>query len=44
MLMMKQELRSAIPNVNLAYYINTDALLAIEKSLGVTLQAENQVY
>jgi hypothetical protein len=27
--------------VNLAYYINTDALLAIEKSLGVTLQAEN---
>jgi hypothetical protein len=27
--------------VNLAYYINTDALLAIEKSLGVALQAEN---
>jgi hypothetical protein len=27
--------------VNLAYYINTDALLGIEKSLGVTLQAEN---
>ena len=37
-----QELRAAIPNVNLSYYINTDAVLAIEKSLGVALQPENQ--
>ena len=34
------ELRQEIPNVNLAYYVNTDVLLAIEKSLGVILQVD----
>ena len=36
------ELRQAIPNVNLAYYVNTDVLLSIEKSLGVILQVDTQ--
>ena len=34
------ELRQEIPNVNLAYYVNTDILLSIEKSLGVILQVD----
>lgn len=34
------ELRQEIPNVNLAYYVNTDVLLSIEKSLGVILQVD----
>lgn len=34
------ELRQEIPNVNLNYYINTDVLLSIEKSLGVALQID----
>ncbi len=29
------ELQHNIPNVNLAYYVNTDVLLAVEKALGV---------
>jgi intraflagellar transport protein 140 len=37
-----QELKAQIPNVNLSYYINTDALLTVEKSLGVALQADAQ--
>jgi len=37
-----QELKTQIPNVNLSYYVNTDALLTIEKSLGVALQADTQ--
>ena len=36
------ELRQEIPNVNLAYYVNTDVLLAIEKALGVILQVDTQ--
>ena len=36
------EFRQEIPNVNLAYYVNTDVLLAIEKSLGVILQVDTQ--
>ena len=36
-----QQLRSAIPNVNLEYYINNDALEAIEKKMGVVLRTEN---
>ena len=35
-----QQLKSAIPNVNLEYYINNDALEAIEKKMGVVLRAE----
>ena len=34
------ELRQEIPNVNLAYYVNTDVLLTIEKALGVILQVD----
>ncbi|TRY69166.1 hypothetical protein TCAL_05644 [Tigriopus californicus] len=34
---MIEELRRSIPNVNLAYYVNSDVLLTIEKSLGVSL-------
>ena len=36
------EFRQEIPNVNLAYYVNTDVLLSIEKSLGVILQVDTQ--
>ena len=36
------ELRQEIPNVNLAYFVNTDILLSIEKSLGVILQVDTQ--
>ena len=36
------ELRQEIPNVNLAYYVNTDILLSIEKALGVILQVDTQ--
>jgi len=32
------ELKAAIPNVNLAYYVNTDALAAIERGAGVQLR------
>ena len=35
-----QQLRSAIPNVNLAYYVNTDVLQGIEKKMGITLQVD----
>ena len=36
------ELRSGIPNVNLAYYVNSDILLTIEKALGVALMPDHQ--
>jgi len=32
------ELRAVIPNVNLAYYVNTDALASVERAVGVRLQ------
>lgn len=35
------ELQRAIPNVNLAYYVNSDVLLSIEKALGISLLPEN---
>ena len=38
---MIEELRRTIPNVNLAYYVNSDILLTIEKALGVSLLPEN---
>lgn len=34
---MIEELRRSIPNVNLAYYVNSDVLLTIEKALGISL-------
>ena len=36
------ELRQEILNVNLAYYVNTDLLLVIEKPLGAILQVDKQ--
>ena len=38
---MLDDLQRAIPNVNLAYYINSDVLLSIEKALGLSLLPEN---
>ena len=35
-----QSLQRAIPNVNLEYYINNDALKSIEKKMGVVLRTE----
>ena len=37
-----QELKQQIPNVNLAYYVNNDTLLALEKNLGVILQVDTE--
>jgi intraflagellar transport protein 140 len=33
------ELRSSIPNVNLAYYVSPEALRSLEKALGISFQA-----
>ena len=38
-----QNLRSAIPNVNLAYYVNTDILQMVEKKMGIVLQVEDKL-
>ena len=38
-----QQLKTAIANVNLAYYVNTDVLQLVEKKMGVVLQVEDKL-
>ena len=36
------DLRRRIPNVNLAYYVNSDALLSMEKATGASLLPQGE--